>query len=98
MKPIPQEKEKWFFKFSLMVLRRYLARHVPVKSKLQHPPPPPRVYPGHLTVLTFPRVGNLIRMHKGGQFDPYPRCHMTCLDACTRHDERGERQENNSFN
>ena len=33
--------------------------------------PPPRVYPGHLTALTFPGVGNLIPMHKGGEFDPH---------------------------
>ena len=48
--------------------------NVPVKSKLQHPPP--RTYPGHLTpppareggnliILVFPRAGHLITSHKG---------------------------------
>ena len=37
--------------------------HVPnvsVKSKLQHAPPPPRAYPGHLTPLPSRGGGNLI--------------------------------------
>ena len=39
--------------------------YVPVKSKLQHPPPPFRAYPGHLTSFLAPEGGNLITTHRG---------------------------------
>ena len=40
--------------------------NVPVKSKLQHPPPPPtRAYPGHLTRFSAREGGNLITTHRG---------------------------------
>ena len=37
-----------------------LICYVSVKSKLQHAPPPPRAYPGHLTPLPSRGGGNLI--------------------------------------
>ena len=37
--------------------------YVPVKSKLQHPPP--RVYPGHLTPFPTREGGHLITTHRG---------------------------------
>ena len=39
------------------------TRNVPVKSKLQHPPP--RTYPEHLTRFLLREGGNLITTHRG---------------------------------
>ena len=44
--------------YAILVIR--LALHyAPIKSKLQHPPPPPQANPGHLTIFCARGVGNL---------------------------------------
>ena len=41
-------------------LARVINHYVSIKSKLQHAPPPPRAYSGHLTPLPSRGGGNLI--------------------------------------
>ena len=64
--------------------------YVSVKSKLQHPPPPPGHTPGHLTPLpsrgggnliirVFQGVGNLIPMRWDEEFELHPRFHVKPL-------------------
>ena len=60
--------------FKMKLLKDYPCRpthnNVPIKSKLQHPPPPPRASLGHLTALCARGVGNLTVMtSRGGEFD-----------------------------
>ena len=53
--------------YSLISLMSSIS-YVPVKSKLQHPPPPPWAYPGHLTPFLTREGGNLITTHRGWGF------------------------------
>ena len=45
------------------------------------PPPPPGI----------PRAFDCFNRPRGGEFNPYPRCHVTCLGACMRHDKSWRR-------
>ena len=60
---------------------KFPVYNVPFKSKLQHPPPPPGI----------PRAFDHFNLPGDGEFDPYPRCHVMCLGACTRHDKSWRR-------
>ena len=77
--------------------------NVPVKSKLKHPPPPPRTYPGHLTSFPAREGGNLINLVfpgtgiwslliGGGEFDRYSRFHVTSRADSMRGDKSWRRQ------
>ena len=53
----PSAKQNSSIPVVVVSLLKERSDYVPAKSNLQHPP---RAYPGHLTALTFPGVGNSI--------------------------------------